>query len=112
MANQVIPTDLFEAKFKRLKKKFKTLEKELKELTGVLGETPVTGESLGAGLYKVRLASKSKNKGKSGGFRVITYLVVQTETSTDVYLLTIYDKSEEGTIQKDKLVALAKALLG
>jgi hypothetical protein len=112
MANQVIPTDLFEAKFKRLKKKFKTLEKELKELTGVLGETPVTGESLGAGLYKVRLASKSKNKGKSGGFRVITYLIVQTEDSTDVYLLTIYDKSEEGSIQKDKLVALAKAFLG
>ncbi|WP_019987790.1 type II toxin-antitoxin system RelE/ParE family toxin [Rudanella lutea] len=112
MANQIIPTDLFEAKFKRLKKKFRTLENDLKELTDGLVEKPTLGESLGAGLHKVRLASKSKNKGKSGGFRIITYLVVQTEDSTDIYLLTIYDKSEESTIHKDKLVALAKALLG
>ncbi len=33
MANQVIPAELFEAKFKRLKKRFRTLEAELKELT-------------------------------------------------------------------------------
>lgn len=38
----------------------------------------------------------SKNKGKSGGFRVITYNVVESGegTSIDVYLITIYDKSE------------------
>lgn len=87
MANKVVPTELFEAKFKRLKKKFKTLNEEMKELTGVLEETPTTGESLGSGLYKVRLASKSKDKGKSGGFRVITYLLTETQDGTDIYLI-------------------------
>ncbi|WP_333483063.1 hypothetical protein [Spirosoma telluris] len=72
----------------------------MKELTNVLEQTPATGESLGAGLYKIRLASRSKGKGKSGGFRIVTYLLTETEEGTDVYLLTIYDKSEEGSIKK------------
>ncbi|MVM38314.1 addiction module toxin RelE [Spirosoma sp. HMF3257] len=100
MANKVVPTGLFEAKLKRLKKKFRTLNEEMKELTNVLEQTPATGESLGAGLYKIRLASRSKGKGKSGGFRIVTYLLTETEEGTDVYLLTIYDKSEEGSIKK------------
>ena len=111
MTNQVVPTDLFETKFKRLKKKFRTLNDEMKELTSVLEQTPTSGESLGSGLYKIRLASKSKGKGKSGGFRVITYLLAKTEDGIDVYLLTIYDKSEESSIKKETLLALAKALL-
>jgi hypothetical protein len=110
MANQVVPTALFEAKFKRLKKKFRTLEAELKGLTDILEVTPETGESLGSGLYKIRLASKSKGKGKRGGFRVITYLLLQTEEDTDVYLISIYDKSEESSIQKDTLLKIVKAL--
>lgn len=77
-----------------------------------LTETPTLGESLGAGLYKIRMAVKSKRKGKSGGFRVITYLLAKTEDGTDVYLLTMYDKSEESSIRKETLLTLAKALLG
>lgn len=80
------------------------------ELIGLLEETPTTGESLGAGLFKVRLASKSKGKGKSGGCRIITYLLTETESGTDVYLITIYDKSEESIIKKEFLVKMVKAL--
>ncbi len=112
MANQVVPTDLFEAKIKRLKKKFRSLEAEMKALIDVLEETPHTGESLGAGLYKIRLSSKSKGKEKRGGFRVITYLLLQTEEDIDVYLISIYDKSEESSIQKDTLLKIVKALFG
>lgn len=83
----------------------------MKELTSVLEETPTTGESLGAGLYKIRLASKSKGKGKRGGFRVITYLVVQTDDETEIYLITLYDKSEDSTIKKETLLKLVDDLL-
>ena len=110
MANQVVPTELFEAKFKRLKKKFRTLQEEMKELISVLEETPATGESLGSGLYKIRLASKSKGKGKSGGFRVITYLLTDTGEGTDIYLIMIYDKSEESSVKKDTLLKIVNAL--
>lgn len=96
MANQVVPTDLFEAKFNRLKKKYRTLKAELKSLTYILEQTPDTGESLGSGLYKIRLASKSKGKGKRGGFRGVTYLVLQTDTKyrrvPDLYLRQIGGK--------------------
>jgi hypothetical protein len=46
---------------------------------------------LGNDTYKIRLAIKSKGKDKSGGGRVITYVVKDYK---EVYLLTIYDKSE------------------
>jgi len=42
--------------------------------------------------YKIRIAIKSKSKGKSGGARVIIHIQV---TENNVYLLAIYDKSEQ-----------------
>ncbi len=58
------------------------------------------GISLGNNLYKVRLAITSKGKGKSGGARIITYL--KTEEG-NIYLLTIYDKSEKDTISNSEI---------
>ena len=67
------------------------------------------GDNLGNGLFKARIASKSKGKGKRGGFRII-YLLV-SETSVDqysIYLLAIYDKSVKSTLSKKELQALLK----
>jgi hypothetical protein len=108
MANKIALTPHFESRYKRLARKFASLESELDALIENLTETPDTGESLGAGLYKIRLASKSK--GKSGGFRVITYLLSKTEEGTDIYLITIYDKSEESSIKKEMLLKLVNDL--
>ena len=43
---------------------------------------------------------KSKGKGKSGGARVITYFKIVAET---VYLISIYDKSEQSDISDSEL---------
>ena len=56
---------------------------------------PFEGTSIGRGCYKVRMAIKSKNKGKSGGARVITLVKV---TESTVMMLEIYDKSEKEDI--------------
>ena len=61
-------------------------------------------------VYKVRLASKSKGKGKSGGFRVITYLVKKTGTNTKIVLISIYDKSEDSTLNKSRIIKLLKEI--
>ena len=45
----------------------------LKKLESNLKQSPSTGTFLGYGLYKIRMANTSKNIGKRGGFRVITY---------------------------------------
>ncbi|MES2266338.1 MAG: hypothetical protein V4520_06245 [Bacteroidota bacterium] len=60
-------------------------------------------------MYKIRLADPSKGRGKSGGFRVITYLIEETSDSIEVYLITIFDKSEEASIDKDDIKAILKS---
>ena len=104
-------TDEFKRNFKRLSKKFRTLNVELNELIIGLESNPKLGKSLGAGLYKIRLASESKDGGKSGGFRVITYYVEETDDSEIIYLVTIYDKSEEDSIKKSDLVKIVETSL-
>lgn len=103
--------DEFRRNFKRLSKKFRTLTAELKDLILELEDNPKLGKSLGAGLYKVRLASKSKGGGKSGGFRVITYYIEETDNVDIVYLVTIYDKSEEDSIQKTDIIKIVDVFL-
>ncbi len=103
MKCEVRTTDNFEKATKPLLKKYKSLKKELKELELELMAHPESGTSLGHHIYKIRLAVKSKGKGKRGGARVITYLELETaldqETMT-VYLLTIYDKSNIDSISQ------------
>jgi hypothetical protein len=48
-----------------------------------------------------------KGKGKSGGARVITCVVAVRET---VYLLSIYDKSEQESLSDNALKAMLKEL--
>lgn len=103
MANRVRLTAFFLKKAKRLIKKYHTLQTSLKQLEQSLIDNPRLGDSYGSNIYKVRLADESKGKGKSGGFRVITYVVEETTTSTDIYLITIFDKSEETSIDKDDI---------
>ncbi|MDH5602557.1 MAG: type II toxin-antitoxin system RelE/ParE family toxin [Cyclobacteriaceae bacterium] len=57
--------------------------------------------------YKIRLAIKSKGKGKSGGARIITHLHV---TDYTIYLIYLYDKSEQDDISDNDLLDLIKDL--
>lgn len=110
MANKVKYTSVFEKYFKRYSKKYHSIKSELMELEAQLIENPKLGTDLGNGLYKVRLAVKSKNKGKSGGFRIVTYLITKKGNSTDINLIIIYDKSEIEDIPKKELLSIVKEL--
>lgn len=110
MANRIIPTPYFESRLKRFLKKHLSLSTELKILENELLAQPEYRIDLGSGLYKIRLASSSKGKGKSGGFRIITYLIKRTESGTDIYLITIFDKSEESSINKTDLKKLVSRI--
>jgi len=112
MANNVFVTPLFDSKRKRLSRKFPSINSDLFILEDELKANPQKGTSLGANLYKVRVANTDKQSGKSRGYRVISYLVEQTLKSTDIYLITIYDKSEESTILKSDLVKMVSKIFG
>lgn len=53
------------------------------------------------------MAIKSKGKGKSGGARVITNIVID---KTTVYLLSVYDKSEKDALTNKEIEELLKNL--
>ena len=100
-------TNLFEKQLKRLAKKFPSLKIEFAELVASLKVNPEQGKNLGNNCYKIRLAIASKGKGKSGGARVITYVqVIQTK----VYILSIYDKSEQTNITYKELLEWLKVI--
>ncbi len=111
---EIIASQNFRKEAKRLLKKYPSLKGELKELNETLEENPALGTPLGHDCYKIRLAIKSKGKGKSGGARVITHLVVKMTTieakHQRIYLLSIYDKSEFETISDKDLRRLIDEL--
>ncbi len=106
MKNRILTTPQFEKQYKRLKKKFRTLSREMDELTELLMINSRQGIDLGDNLYKIRLGSKSKGGGKSGGFRIITFVVEVTVEQDKVYLVAIYDKSEKDNEPKKKILEL------
>lgn len=109
MSFSVIASPRFQKEAKRLSKKYASLKEELADLNGILAEAPETGTPLGNHTYKIRIAIKSKGKGKSGGGRVITYVL---QENGKVYLLTIYDKSELDSIDDNTLKREIEALKG
>ncbi|MDB5281644.1 MAG: hypothetical protein JWO06_719 [Bacteroidota bacterium] len=107
---EIIVTPNFKKEVKPLLKKYSSLRNELEVLLQQLLQNPTTGTQIGSGAYKIRLAVKSKGKGKSGGMRVITYveLSLAIENLTQIFLLSIYDKSEVGSISKDEIKRLIR----
>ncbi|OYY08362.1 MAG: hypothetical protein B7Y67_16910, partial [Polynucleobacter sp. 35-46-11] len=94
------PVDKFKKEAKRLIKKYPSLKSELTELAASLSIEPTKGTALGNNVFKIRVSIKSKGKGKSGGARIITYVI---SPQKEVYLLTIYDKAEFDSID-DKML--------
>ena len=107
MNYKVVTTHNFEREAKPLIKKYRSLKDELSSLITELEQDPEIGTPLGKNCYKIRIAIKSKGKGKSGGGRIITCVKI---TSTTVHLLSLYDKSEKENISDKELDMLLSVL--
>lgn len=68
MKPEIVALPHFDRRLKRLTKKYRDLTKDLRKLETLIGQNPHLGINLGAGLYKIRLASKSKGKAKAEAF--------------------------------------------
>lgn len=95
----------FDRQLKRLAKKYISLKKEFTLLLDSLETDPMQGQPLGNNCFKIRVAIASKKKGKSGGARIITNIVVSKNT---VFLISIYDKSEKETLTEKELQELLR----
>ena len=108
MNYEIVTTEDFNRKVKSLAKKYRSLPDDLERFKKELLENPTIGDDLGNNIRKVRMAIASKNKGKSGGARIITCHVLIDIANTDIYLLTIYDKGEQENISRNEIEQLIK----
>lgn len=100
-------TDNFLKEAKRLTKKYRSLKSEIANLLTELETNPNKGISLGDDVYKIRLAIKSKGKGKSGGARVLSFVKV---VDTEVLLFSIFNKGERDSLSDKEIKELIKKL--
>ena len=96
-------TPTFDREYKRLKKKYKSLPDDLLLFERELTEKPDIGIDLGGNIRKIRIAIKSKNKGKAGGARIITYSLLANISEMEILLITIYDKGEQDSISDSEI---------
>lgn len=82
------------------------MKDDLSVLQNELLENPELGISLGNNIQKIRMRICSKNKGKSGGARVITYLIKTSLDEGVINLVTIYDKSDRESISIKEINSL------
>jgi hypothetical protein len=108
MSFEIAVSDNFKIEAKRLIKKFPSLKKDLEVLSSELAANPKAGVSLGNNVFKVRLRITSKNKGKSAGARVITFV---RENYNRVVLLSIFDKGDRSTISSQRIKELLQGYL-
>lgn len=104
---EIFYANRFRKDIKRLFKKNRQIRQDVDELIQTMYSNPRSGTPLGNNCYKIRLKDSSGTKGKSGGYRVITYLM---EKDTKITFLTIYPKSERSTISDKEIRAILDEL--
>ena len=114
---QIIPTKKFndDVEFYIRKKKFLKIRADIKTVTDELERGNLVGDRLegldlpeNISVYKVRIANRSANVGKSHGFRLLYYVAIADE----IYLVSIYSKKDDIRVPSDKQVEfLIRAVL-
>ncbi len=110
MTFEVVFTDPFTRKLKKLKKKYPHIKNDLEPLLEEMENGRVPGDpipELFQKVYKVRCASSDMKRGKSGGYRIIYYLEVE---DGNIYLLTIYAKAKQESISVGLILEILKEL--
>ena len=103
-----VPPEFLKA-IKRLKRSYPAVTGEVRKLVRRLEHDERPGNKISgaqSNLYKARLPNPSAQRGKSGGFRVIYYLLL----SDRVILVTIYSKSQQVDINPARLRRLLDAI--
>jgi mRNA-degrading endonuclease RelE of RelBE toxin-antitoxin system len=109
MDYNIIATEDFERQLRRLGKKYSSIPSDYAKFLEDLLQNPTMGDDLGNNTRKVRMAIASKNKGKRGGARIITYHFLVDVINTKIYLLAIYDKGEQDSISTQEIKYLKES---
>lgn len=106
---RVITTSPFRKEAEKLKKKYPNIKNDFLALAERLKNDPINGnDSLGKNCFKVRMQISDKGNGESGGARVIINVIVE---DNQVFVLSVYDKSDKDTVSEKELDNLIKRKL-
>ena len=108
MSYKISTLSYFNVAAKRLAKKYPSFKKDLEDFGDSLQKNPLQGDELTPGIRKIRMAIKSKGKGKSGGARVITYNILAKEQDGEIVLMLIYDKEDASSVKVEVLKQILK----
>ena len=95
----VVYSEDFRKSAKSLAKRYKSLKNDLKDLTDSLEDNPRQGIELFENVYKIRIKNRDNHKGKSAGYRIITYLI----TKDEILLVNIYAKSDISNLSDEDI---------
>ncbi len=97
---KVIEQPLYIKTSKKLSKKYRHVDKDVKKHLITITSKKDLGVELKSNIYKIRIANSDKNKGKSAGYRLITYFKI---IDKQLHLLYIYDKSELANLTEKEI---------
>ena len=86
----VVKQELYKKALKKLSRTYRNIDSDVQEYLKKINSKEDLGVELKSNVFKVRIANRDKNKGKSSGYRLISYLAV---VKNELHLLYIYDKS-------------------
>ena len=97
---QIKVTPEFKRSLRTLAKRYRNIRSDIQLIIDQLQAGEIIGEPIPGiryTVFKVRVKNSNIQKGKSGGYRFIYYL----KTSSEIILVTIYSKSDQGDIASD-----------
>jgi len=107
---QVKTTGVFEKNVKKLSKKYRHIKKDFSPVLEKLESGQLVGDPV-AGfqnrIFKARVPSSDQKKGKSGGFRLIYYFILEGKT---IFLLSMYAKAKQSNIKKSEIQRILDSL--
>ncbi len=100
----VIPTPPFKKQLKGLLKHYRHVKEDIAPFIAQLSNGELPGNqipSLKHTVYKVRIANRDAQRGKSGGYRMLYYVRKRDR----IYLIAIYSKSDQEDIDPGLIAA-------
>ena len=95
-------TKEFKRNIRKLSRKYRHIKSDVQSVINDLKRNNTPGDkipNIGYTVYKMRVKNSDISKGKRSGYRLIYYIKLKSE----IILVTIYSKSEQGDIPLDKL---------
>ena len=97
---QVVEKILYKKSYKKLSKQYKNIGDDVEAFLDSISSKSDLGIEIKSNIFKARIKNSDKNKGKSAGYRLISYLAL---VNNELHLLYIYDKSKIENLTENEI---------